>query len=205
MKTKFLLISLVFLLSMSGTALSQVKTGPGGVEQGTWRFHLDTSVLNHRYDIERERSRPLHLFWAESPYLGFGFGYTVIDNLVLGARTAFGYQDGDPDALDPSDHYRVQFGFMPYIEYMFWPTDWVSPFVTAQLGVESDSGPKDSDWNFKTGAGGGVHFFLIPQFSMDLTGYLSYHGGHHRVKDPDKRTPNHDFSTSVMFGLSGWL
>jgi len=206
MKKNILLVTFVALFAISGTALGQRRTGPGGMGQGTLRFHLDTSVLEHRYDLRAERSDHLHLFWADAPYLGFGFGGAVIDNLFLGARTTLGFRDNDPDEANPGDNYQVQFGFMPYIEYMFWPTDWLSPFVTAQLGVEGWHGPQSSNWNFKTGAGGGLHFFLIPQFSMDLTGYLNYHGGHHRVEKPRaKRTPNHDLSTTVMFGLSGWL
>lgn len=205
MKKLFVIMTLLLSLSMSGTALSQRRTGPGGVEKGTLRFHLDTSVMEHKYDLKNEESLPFHLFWADSPYLGFGFGGAVIDNLVLGARTTLGFHDNNPDAVNPNEHYRVQFGFLPYLEYLFWPSHWLSPFVTAQLGFEGAEAPNHSTWNFKTGAGGGLHFFLIPQFSMDLTAFLSYHGGHHLDKERERRVPNHLLSTSVMFGLSGWL
>lgn len=215
MKTIITVTAFVLFGMISNPVLSQtVQSAPvapagSSVDQGTLRLHMDMSALHYRYDVKNETSGPFHLFWSNSPFVHFGVGYAVIDRLLLGARVGFGYTDARPDDHDPGSHYMIRFGALPYVEYLFFPREWLSPFVTAQLGVEGVETPKTSNWNFVGGAGGGVHFFLIPQFSMDLTGLVSYHGGHDRLKgnDPAPRdpVPLHLISTSVLFGLSGWL
>ncbi len=215
MKTCIAVITIVSILTFSGPVLSQTDQGGptasavNHVDKGTLRFHIDTSVLKYRYNAKTERSEPFHLFWEDSPYANFGVGYAVIDRLLIGARMGFGFRDDDPDAHDPGDHYAVRLGFLPYIEYLFFPLPWLSPFVTGQLGVEGQETHNRSNWNFVVGGGGGLHFFVIPEFSMDLTGFLSYHGGHDKRKrdgrDREDKVPIHIISTTVLFGLSGWL
>ena len=207
MKTCFAVIAVVSFLTLSGSALSQ-KHGSSYVDQGTLRFHLDVAILSYKYDAKAERSGPFHMLWSSSPYMGFGVSYAIIDRLLLGARVMFGYTDGNPDEHEPGENYTVRFGFVPYVEYLFFPLRWLSPFVAGQLGVEGTETPNNSNWTFITGPGGGIHFFLNPKFSMDLTSFFCYHGGHRKRKDDrggDKKDPLHAISLSVLFGLSGWI
>lgn len=207
MKKSAAVVILASMLSMSGLAHSQ-DLERGRVPQGTFRLHLDTTAINHTYDFTRERSEPFHFLWAGSHDAYFGLGFAVIDNLLLGARMRIGFTDRDPSKHDLDEHYGLHFGFRPYFEYLFFPLDWLSPFVTAQMGVDTDKNPDRTDWSFLVGGGGGVHFFAAPQFSIDLTGFLTYHVG--KITTEDKKDgkdddPHHKLSTALLFGLSGWL
>ncbi|MCP4707099.1 MAG: hypothetical protein GY869_00620, partial [Planctomycetes bacterium] len=136
---------------------------------------------------------------------GIGFGYTVIDKLVIGGRLTLG--------MDGYDEYHFDdWGFvwsvLPFAEYVFL-SGLVRPFVMGTLGFEGRNDDFGRDrwwWGFTFGRGGGIHFFLQDNISLDLIGmFLFTVGTGERDFGRDEDFTHWRFRLSVLVGISGWF
>lgn len=138
---------------------------------------------------------------------GIGLGYTVIDGLVLGGRVSFGLRGFD-DYLYDEDAFV--WSVVPYGEYIFL-SGVARPFVTAILGFEGKNLGEDlSDrwwWGFEFGAGGGGHFFVLENVSIDATLLCSFIVGTGENEWPqnDVDFSHWRFRLVALAGLSAWF
>lgn len=131
------------------------------------------------------------LFTGTSQF-ALGVGYGVHRHVLIGARLGFAFDRvrdrNDIDDMSNPDSFQVQrfFGasFTPYIEILPIPEGRILPYILfrggfagAAAGIRSrtEAGPIVVDTLSRTsviaptiGVGAGAHFFVIPQFSLDL-------------------------------------
>ncbi|HUT78768.1 MAG TPA: hypothetical protein VM285_13820, partial [Polyangia bacterium] len=137
-----------------------------------------------------------------------GFGVALIPNLVLGARLTMAFVNMDDDFAEDPDLFVM--GVSPYLEYVFLDGTW-RPFVTGVVGTEGWFGEIGNDdyWlaSFVGGAGGGLHVFIVPQFSIDATALFTFAvgGGEWDTGRGDDDIGYHSIEVGVLLGLSGWL
>ncbi|MCP4606610.1 MAG: hypothetical protein GY847_39890 [Proteobacteria bacterium] len=139
---------------------------------------------------------------------GIGFGYTVINGLVIGARVTTGLEGLDVYHID--DEVFI-WSVLPYAEYIFL-SGLVRPFVMGTLGFEGmrtdDFGNDTWWWGFTFGGGGGVHFFVVENVSIDATLLATFTVG--TGEQDNNRGPDEDFSHwhfkfSTLAGMSAWF
>ncbi len=209
-------------LFAAALALSLARPTIAGadVEKGTFRLHLESTFFVF-YDGELDPDGPGDqdfdgvTFGIGAPAHDFslsrqsvGFGVALIPNLVLGARVTMALVHGDDDFMNDADLFVM--GVSPYLEYVFLDGTW-RPFVTGIVGTEGWFGEIGNDdyWlaNFVGGAGGGLHVFVVPQFSIDATALFTFAigGGEWDTGRRDDDIDYHSIEASVLLGLSGWL
>jgi hypothetical protein len=212
-KTVFVFAAAVALLSSPGVAEAEI-------ERGTFRLHLESTFFSFfKGELDPDGRGDIDLdgvhFGVGAPSQEYsitrqsvGFGVTLIPNLVLGARVTLAVVHRDDDEVDDSDLFVM--GFIPYLEYVFLDGMW-RPFVTAVVGTEGWFGEiGDTDYrfaNFVSGAGGGLHVFLAPQFSIDGTLLFSFAvgGGEWERGRADEDFDFWCIDLSLLLGLSGWI
>lgn len=145
---------------------------------------------------------------AAMPNTGAVVGYTVTNGLVIGARVNVGIAGSD--AYFVKDHY-VSWALNPYLEYVFL-REIVRPFLSVQLGAEGLVSYQSDDtwwWGFNFAGGGGVHFFLHQNVSVDLALYpgFSIGNGEMGAPPPAKATKfkHWRFTVAIPLGVSGWF
>jgi len=199
------------------TLLSMPGLSSAGIPSGTKRLHLDTMFLGFMFvntdpedgpDIETSTFS----IGLGKPQVGAGFGISIIDNLVLGARFTGYFETVHNDDADWREN-TFYWGVLPYVEYIFL-NQLVRPFIMGTTGFRGDvmrgeAGDADwegSTWAFLIGGGGGVHFFVTRNFSIDLIGLFEYSIAKHREEygDEEEATSN-IFELSLLLGLSGWF
>lgn len=182
-------------------------------QAGQFRVSLDTELLGFgKGEIDPDgRNNDIDYdavtFGLGMAGTGIGFGYTVIDNLLIGGRLSLG--------LEGLDRYQIDgdgfiWSVMFYAEYIFLP-GMFRPFVTATLGF---GGIKTDDlidcwwWSMTGGIGGGLHIFLIPNVSLDATLLIKMGGGtgefeNNVINDIDYK--HWLFSFDLALGVSAWF
>lgn len=211
------------LLSAVIGALLLARPGVSGAEvaKGTLRLHLESSFITfYKGQFTVDDAPNLRLsgvsFGIGAPEREFsmgrqsvGIGGALIPNLILGGRVSLALVDRD-DRYYWNDTTLFVMGVIPYLEYIFLDGTW-RPFVTAQVGMEGWFGDvADNSFRlatFVSGAGGGLHVFLAPQFSIDATALFTFAVGGGRWH---RNRANRDMSywcldLSVLLGLSGWI
>lgn len=164
----------------------------------------------------------------------FGLGYGVHRHVIVGARLGFAFDRlrsrSDMD-IDDDSFTAVRFFsgvFTPYIEVLPIPEGRILPyflfrtgFAGAVIGAHTQGDPnidtlmRQSAIAPIVGAGAGAHFFLIPQFSLDLGLNFDYRWTLTRnttkdlatddsLKDDWKRSTR-AFNLGVNLGLSVWF
>ena len=134
-----------------------------------------------------------------------GFSYAVINKLFIGVRLGIAFEHwGDPDAS------IFSLAVLPYLEYVFL-NGVVRPFVSGTFGLETWIQGEGGDYH-TIGAliagGGGAHFYIGQNLSIDLTGLLGvYMGGGELDGEPSSSDNFFDvaFRLAILFGLSGWF
>lgn len=169
-----------------------------------------------------------------------GFGYGVHRHVVIGARLGLAFdrvRNRDDDTEDASpDSYLVDryFGavFTPYIEVLPIPEGRILPYFLFRFGVAGaaqgtrthivagdlvvqDTLARGSAISPVVGVGAGAHFFLIPQFSLDLGLNFDYRWifGSSHAKDFDSGVSTDTdwaraaqaFNLGLNAGLSVWF
>ncbi len=139
---------------------------------------------------------------------GIGLGYTVIDCLVIGGRVTLGVQGYDDLFRNDESFY---WSVLPYFEYIFL-SGVARPFVTGTIGFEGVKEDAFDDhgrrwWGFTFGGGGGAHFFVIDQVSIDAMLLITFTVGRGEDERPDDDLDFKlwHFKLSGLFGLSAWF
>lgn len=180
------------------------------------------------------------LLGAGSSMFSLGFGYGVHRHVVIGARFGLAFDrirdrsDADdmaPDSFSADRFFSV--AFMPYIEVLPIPEGRILPYFQFRAGlagsaygnrthvefggvVAEDSLTRISTISPVVGTGFGAHFFLIPQFSIDLGLHFDYRwvfaGGHRKDYMDDANSTENDwqrgaqaFNLGLNTGLSVWF
>ncbi len=166
-----------------------------GETESAFRFHLELPVFRYVkltqtiefMGMEDETSvsivslgGPTGLV-ADGAGVGLGFGYAVIESVVIGAALNVGFESFSVSEVDDASRSQMFFGLAPYFEYLGGDSS-TKPFIGAMLQLrrsgttDRGSGADDSSSQTMVGAGvlGGAHFFLSEGCSVDLTGKLSY-------------------------------
>jgi hypothetical protein len=196
------------------------ETAGAEVAKGTFRLHLESTFFSfYKGELDPEGPGDQDFdgvtFGIGAPEREFslsrqsvGFGLALIPNLVLGARVTMALLHEDEDGRDDT---LFVTGFVPYLEYVFLDGRW-RPFVTGVVGMEGWFGEiGDDDYrlvNFVGGAGGGVHVFLAPQFSIDATLLFTFAVGGGELEVRRGADIDLDFwclDLGLLLGLSGWL
>lgn len=173
-----------------------------------------------------------------------GLGYGVHRHVVVGARLGLAFDrlrvrsDADMDAPDDFTVFRYFGGvFTPYIEILPVPEGRILPYFLFRTGIAgtvagahtkgsvvldpglppitADSLERDSAISPLIGVGAGAHFFLVPQFSLDLGLNFDYRWIFTRsfMKDnqssssmkTDWARSTQAFNLGVNLGLSVWF
>lgn len=157
------------------------------------------------------------------PILSFGVGYAFSkERAIVGAKVAL-----TVDGFDVGDdgHYTLVGGrFIPYFQWMFLPGSWIRPYVEARVGFggsahvdDDDEGPGGNAGAVhviypQVGLGGGVHFFPVDYFSIDLGLNFDYLAPHTRqtYRDPPPDDTEWDkygdmINFGVLLGASVWF
>ena len=206
-------VAMALLLALPATAGAEVA-------KGTLRLHLESTFFVF-YDGEIDPDGPGDrdfdgvTFGIGAPGRDYslsrqsvGFGVALIPNLVLGARLTMAFVNMDDDFAEDTDLFVM--GVSPYLEYVFLDGTW-RPFVTGVVGTEGWFGEIGNDdyWlaSFVGGAGGGLHVFIVPQFSIDATALFTFAvgGGEWDTGRGDDDIGYHSIEVGVLLGLSGWL
>jgi hypothetical protein len=122
-------------------------------------------------------------------------------------------EDTKGEATTDLSKFKVSFirwGVWPYLEYAFLDKV-VRAFLMLMLGFEGHMAEpyheKATYWDFVFGAGGGLHFFVVPSVSIDLTilaGFSAGGGSIETTGEDSADTEGIDFNfTRVLFRLSG--
>jgi hypothetical protein len=167
---------------------------------------------------------PLSFLYTR-PLFALGFGYAFSkERAIVGAKLALsvdGYDVGE-------DSTQTGFGgrFIPYFQWMFLPESWVRPYVEVRVGLGGTSlgadapNPMAPDRHVvghliypQVGFGGGVHFFPVDYFSIDLGLNFDYLAPHTRTTVRD--SPGEDdtewdkagdlINFGVLLGGSVWF
>jgi len=190
------------------------------IEKGTLRLHLESTFFGFsKGELDPEGPvlwdfQSIH-FGIGTPEREFslarqsvGFGFALIPNLVLGGRVTMALLARNDDIRDST---FFVMGLVPYVEYVFLDGTW-RPFVTGMIGVEGWFGEtRNADYrlvNFVGGAGGGLHVFLAPQFSIDATALFSFAVGGGTEEYERRRERDLRFwaiEIGLLLGLSGWI
>lgn len=219
---KVLLALLIFLLCLcvSGASAAQVPAGSvrldlgtslAGFQYGGWNPDGPEDWLYRRFEVG-----------IGNPNVSLGLGATVIDALAIGLRFSIAMDDeeagydkedskGEPNYnLSKFKTSFIRWGIWPYLEYAFLDKV-VRPFLMLMLGFEGHVAEpyqeKATYWDFVFGAGGGVHFFVVPTVSLDLTilaGFSAGGGSIEPTGEDSADQPETNF-TRVLFRLSGIL
>lgn len=169
-----------------------------------------------------------------------GIGYGVHRHVVIGARFGLAFDrlrnrsdadDDVPDSYSVDRYFSI--AFMPYIEVLPIPEGRILPYFLFRAGlagsaygnrthyeiggmVVGDSLDRTSTISPVVGTGFGAHFFLIPQFSLDLGLNFDYRwiyaGGHTKDYLDDANSTENDwvrgaqaFNLGINTGLSVWF
>jgi len=203
-----------FLAALFLSAVVAPLTSVAETPAGLFRANLDSMLFGFGSgEFEHDNDNVEHDFDAATVGLGLdsagvGLGYTVIDGLLIGGRISLGLRGFD-DYLDDSDAFF--WSVLPYGEYIF--LDGVArPFVTAVLGFEGKNFDQDAGdrwwWGFEIGAGGGGHFFVLDQLSLDATMLFSFIVGTGEDESAANNTVDFNhwrFRLSALVGLSAWF
>jgi hypothetical protein len=210
----------MLLAIMGALLLARPSPAEAEVAKGTIRLHLESTLFSFfkgeldpdgRGDIDLEGvafgpGAPGHEY-SLGRY-SVGLGVTLIPDLVLGARVTMAMTHRDDDFAGETDLFVM--GVSPYLEYVFLDGRW-RPFVTGIVGTEGWFGELGNDdyWlaNFVGGAGGGLHVFLVSQFSIDATALFTFAvgGGEQDTGRGDDDIDFHSVEIGVLLGLSGWI
>ncbi len=183
-------------LVIANPASAQTPTIGGGL-----RLHLETSVLEIASTSPEEGdSETTTSIGPATNGLGFGVGYGINEQLVVGANLVLNHTDGggDNDGV-------LTLGLRPYLEYILGDGG-VRPFIGGQLIFDIISAENTSLTSFGLAGMGGVHVFLNDGFSFDVGGRLYFVSQSLTV---DTGAGEVDSSATrvgllVLLGVSGW-
>ncbi len=199
----FLVVAALFFL-MPWHVSAQTRAGLFKVSLDSTVFAFGVGEVDWEDGPERDYDAPTVGFGLSSA--GIGFGYTVIDKLVIGGRLTLG-MEGRDEYL--GDDWWFIWSVLPFAEYVFLD-GLVRPFVMGTLGFEGKSDDFDDNdtwwWGFTFGPGGGIHFFVHDNVSLDLIGMFLFTvgtGEDGRPRDDDFK--HWRFRLSVLAGISGWF
>ena len=222
---------MVLVAGALALALAPVRS-EAQVTKGKLRLSLDTRLMGFTaattdFDSSAFTDTKTRAFTLGigNPELGVGIGYTVIDGLVIGARFAIAFTTTktDPDGGNNDKLHAFDLMILPYVEYAFNLGGRIAPFVMATLGYdcalakdisyEDDNSPYDKAVTnlFVMGAGGGAHFFLAEQFSLDASLLLFGGFGGYKVEAGDADNSQstdasvRSFDMELLVGFSGWI
>lgn len=195
------LISLV-VLSVGRTAAAQSI-------DGALRLHLETGFLGFQSETTNEDGPPPSettktvTFGPGTTGLGFGLGYGISDNLVIGGNVTLQYISIDPEG--PGSGTGSNITLIPYIEVLFGSGS-VRPFVGGALLLSSDSFEDRSTALFGLAGIGGAHIFITDSYSLDLGGRLFFVAGSssHDTGGGSVDTSISRVGLIALIGVSGW-
>jgi hypothetical protein len=229
------------LLSLALVADADAAPRAKGAEGKRFRLHIDSDVLgfthynldgdNGSNDADRENMLGFgigRLTLADSTLnsLGIGFGYLFLGGrAIIGGRFSLVVDGSGLGEPSKTTNFRAQFA--PYFQWMFLPGSWIRPYVEGRIGIgggvvsttttDDDTGIETQTANHTLypfgGPGGGVHFFPVDYFSVDLglniTLAGSYAKQNTRVDDMEEKGDwdNQAFILNVaaMVGVSTWF
>lgn len=168
---------------------------------GGLRLHLETDVLGIATENPDEgESSTNTTIGPGSNGLGFGIGYGITEQLILGGNFVLQHRDGEGD-----NDGEFRLSLLPYLEFMLGEGS-VRPFVGGVLIFALTSRENFSATSFGLGGLGGVHIFLTDSFSLDVSGRLYF-----TANNTSRETGMGDVDSSsttvgllVLVGVSGW-
>jgi hypothetical protein len=199
--------TLIFLVPLTSKATA-------GTASGLFRIHLDTTVFRVGIGEIDPDDSPANDYDGFTGGIGLesagiGFGYTVINGLVIGGKLSFG-----ADGFDKyhSDVTGFRWSIMPYVEYIFLD-GLLRPFVIGIFGFQGRNNLPQTDdywdWAFTFSAGGGLHIFVFNNLSFDGTMLFGFDVG---AGEYEFGTPRGDvhfnhwkFKLDLLLGMSVWF
>jgi hypothetical protein len=169
----------------------------GGQIAGAVRFHLDVPLLRYlsvttSSDAFGSMDRTDNILSFGGPSLfslltgargggagvgapGFGLGYAVSDDIVIGTALQFAYETLSREDSTSDSSSLLTFGVEPYVEYLGGEGS-TKPFVGGTAYVRTLVPIDGGDAQSVVGGGllGGAYFFVSEGCSVDLTGKLTY-------------------------------
>ena len=173
------------------------------------RLHLETSLFGvdsstATPDGADEGSTTTTISFGPSAQgLGFGVGFGITDNLVIGGNLVLNYTSTKREGSDAHGFADVK--LMPYLEFLFGSGS-VRPFIGGALMMELQSGEDYGAQLFGLAGLGGVHVFMTDSVSLDFSGRLYFEAGSSSV-DVGPATADASLTSVgllVLAGVSGW-
>jgi Outer membrane protein beta-barrel domain len=140
--------------------------------------------------------------------LGFGLGYGVTDNWLLGVQLLGGSATSSLNGGGAADLKQTSYSVLPRVDYTFGLEQALRPYVGATLGLRgtSTSGAatsKTSSTELVFGASVGVRAFVSPGFSIDPGVTFLGSSGNERVGAA--RLDQSGFAFLIGVAFSGWV
>ena len=206
--------------------------GVGGrPDEGVLRFGLDIVILDVANqslsnDANGDISATDINFGIRNSQLGALGAYRLNPEMQVGVRLGLNVLSGSDTAEPPPPAMGVdvsrsgfELGLLPFFEYMFdVPGEGMRLFALGTLGIRSVSSSSEVDGApgetsvsgtvFIGGAGGGVHYFLTDDISLDPTLEFTFGTGSQTEEVAGGMPLDSDitgFAIALRVGMSGWM
>lgn len=195
--------------ALTALVIAAPASAQTGTINGALRLHTETLVIGYQSHtetpdgVDEGQTTGITSIGPGVYGLGFGLGYGVADNIVVGANLVLQNVTRSPEEGDSNSTLGVS--LLPYIEVLFGDGN-VRPFVGGNLQLMIISGEDYSQTMFGLGGLGGAHIFLADSFSFDVSGRLYFSTGSEtrEAGGGDVDTDITELGFLILAGVSGW-
>lgn len=188
MQKRILRASAVIVLCLAAASSAQAQRGEGAVRVGLGIPLLSVTVVP-------DSDATIVNYGLSQVTFGMEGHYQLSDEMSIGTQLILG---GTTSDFGPFGGDNFVFAIMPRFEYMFMPTEVVSPYLGVEIGYWMQGDPSADLLDvFRAGAFAGGHLFPVDAFSFDGELALTF------VHLPD--FGNAGFQITIYFKVSGWI
>jgi len=200
-------MTLATIVVISGLMAASSASAQG--LEGALRFHLEVPFLGFDSTtrtpdgLDEGDTTNTTTFGPSADGLGFGVGYGVTADILVGANVVLNLTSRSPEEGDSES--TTNLALAPYVEFLFGEGD-IRPFVGGNLFLSVESEENITRSRYGLGGLGGVHIFLADAFSIDVSGRLYFNVGSDTVESGvgDATTDITQVGLMALVGVSGW-